>query len=68
MRDFTSNLNLFERIKMIERHAISNAKTVPIINKNDEVSIVYNGPALNDNASAIARIIILKTQLPKLSP
>ena len=68
MRDFTSFLKNFDLMKSIERNNKSKVNAVPIRSINESEVISNNGPALNDTASAIPRIIMLKVQLPIMSP
>ena len=68
MRDFASFLKNFDRIYSIERKSKSNVNAVPIKSMNESEVIWNNGPALNETASAIPRIIILNVQLPIMSP
>ena len=67
-RDFASFLKNFDLINKIERNITRSVNAVPIISINDSEVNVYKGPALNERASAIPRIMILKTQLPRISP
>ena len=52
----------------IEIVAIRIARAPKINNRKPDRSKLYKGPALNDKASAKAKIMKLKTQLPRILP